>query len=449
MLAVPVTAQEEEEDNPFGVEQEEEKEEGCGEEESAPAPAEKKAPGIEAAAGEPTVVEDKAGNFKVTLPPGWTLDRPPQEDEGTGLRLIARREAGGGDVANIQILRIQMLQAEFFDQNEPADAVEKVLNENMKLFDNFYGEGYSKSARPRIDTNKTLGDGARSCGYELRGRTLEEEAKIQEAETLVRRGDTSVKVPEFQDLVIRGRVAMLSPYLYVTLVNTARALSDDPTLLAELDAIHKSFALATAEGMPPPLESDSGSFGNTLADPKYAEERKAEKLHQFKQGAKVAAAMEFAYILPPGFVDAERVRDPLGGIVAVGDTVALQVVAQDANNGWVWIRVLAQSSKSLPSNTQFIEKKKVFESWISNFESQARGTGRLPKKPQKIRVGSLDGDGCELEGKIAGFHATEVNMVTDKSGWRIEFELKTRGTGAKTFEEGIKTFLKKFRATKK
>ncbi|HEX5137245.1 MAG TPA: hypothetical protein VFY93_09745 [Planctomycetota bacterium] len=435
-----------EEPNPFAT-GDEGKEEGSGEEEPSGGKATEGAE-EEAPKGEPIVIEDKAGNFKVKMPPGWSIDRAPQEDDGTGTRLIVRRAAGNGDAATMEFFRISVRNSEFFDQNEAAEAVEKILNGELHFFDQFYGDDFWKTAKPEIDTRQELGKARKSCGYEVRSITLEEDAKVREAEALVRRGDTSVKVPEYKPLVIRGRLAMLSPFLYVTVVQTARSVADDEKLLAEIAAIHDSFEFATAERMPPPLASDTGPFGNTLQDPANAEERKGMKMAEFKKGAKVAAAMKFDYILPPGFQDAERVAD-ITGIYALGDVNVVQVIAQDGTNGWVWIRVTAQSSKELGSNEKFIEKKKVFEEWISNFESQARGAGKMPKKPENVRVGNIDGDGCELEGKINGFHATEINMVTDTSGWRIRFELKTRGTGAETFADGIKTFLRKFKATKK
>jgi len=437
-----------EEANPFA---EEKKEEGCGEgEEKKPENEDgAKEGGGEAPKGEPTVIEDKAGNLKVSIPPGWALDRAPQDDEGEGLRLFVRRELNGGDIGFLEVYRIRILHADFFEQNEAGDAVEKVLNDDIKIFERFFEEGSSKVIRPTIDARARLADADKSCGFEVRGLPLSEDAKIEEAKKLIARGDTSVKVPEFKEMVVRGRLAMLSPYIYVTIAWTPRSLSEDERILAEIAQIQDSFEFETAERAPPPLESDTGPFGNTTADAANATERKGSKTQEFKKGAKVAAAIQFDYILPPGFQDAEKVKDPNGGIAAIGDTWAVQVVAQDGNNGWVWIKVLARSSKELGSNQSFEDKKKVFETWISNFESQARGAGRMPKKPEKVKVGNLDGDGCELEGKITGFHATEVNMVTDKSGWRIQFELKTRGSGAKTFADGIKTFLKRFKATKK
>jgi len=432
-----------EDPNPFATGDEKE-EEGCGEEGSSGGETKEEAP-----KGEPIVIEDKSGNFKVSLPPGWSIDRAPQEDDGEGLRLVARRQAGGNDVAIIYFFRWAVRTSDFFEQNEAAEAVEKVLNGEIHFFDQFYGEGFHKTCRPQINTREDLGKARKSCGFEVRAITLEEEAKVREAEALVRRGDTSVTVPEYKDLVIRGRLAMLSPHVYCSaVIFPMRAVADDENLLTEIATLQDSFEFASAKRKPPPLSSDTEPYGDTTADPKNAEERKGREMAEFKKGAKVAAAMQFDYVLPPGFQDAERVAAPTG-LYAKGDVNIIQVVAQDANNGWVWIRVTATSAKTLGSNEHFIERKKVFEEWISNFESQARGAGRMPKKPEKIKVGNIDGDGCDLEGEINGFHATEINMVTDTSGWRIHFELKTRGTGSETFADGIKTFMKKFRATKK
>jgi len=439
-----------EEANPFA---EDEKEEGCGEEAGGSNGGDAAGGGeAEASApqGEPLVIEDKAGNFKVSLPPGWSLDRAPQEDDTAQLRVSATCSVDGQDVAWIQVFRVSIARPGFFEQNEAGDVVETFLNEEEKFFEQFYEPESAKRIRPTIDARAKLGAADKMCGYELRGLPLSEDAKIDEAKKLIQRGDTSVTVPEFKQLVVRGRLAMLSPCLYFTVTYTRRGLEDNEQIVAALNQIHDSFEFESTEGMPPALESGEGPFGNTLADPKNAAERKETKLHEYKKGAKVAAAMKFDYVLPPGFQIAEHVKDPAGaGISAIGSQWAVQVVAQDANNGWVWIKVLAVSSKSLGSNEKFMEKKQVFEGWVSNFESLARGAGKMPKKPAKIRIGTLEGDGCELGGKINGFTATEVDMVTDEGGWRIEFQMKTRGTGAKTFAKQIETFMKKFKATKK
>jgi hypothetical protein len=191
------------------------------------------------------------------------------------------------------------------------------------------------------------------------------------------------------------------------------------------------------------------ALGNTVADPANKEERKKSKVHEYRKGTKVEAALKIDYVLPPGFQEVEVVQDEAAGGAIGGEDVVLQVVAQDDNNGWVWFLVVAKSQKSLPPRTKFEEKQTTFDSWISNFSSLARGTGKLPKKPEKITVGNLRGDGCEMSGKINNFRASELNMVTMEGGWRIVFEMKTRGGGRTRFEDEIKTFLRKFRATKK
>jgi hypothetical protein len=148
-------------------------------------------------------------------------------------------------------------------------------------------------------------------------------------------------------------------------------------------------------------------------------------------------------------LEVERVTDTDAQKIYGGEDVALLVAAQDENNGWVFVSVVAASSKRLGSNQSFEEKRKIFDTWIHNFESLARNAGKMPLKPQDIKIGNLSGDGCELQGKINNFRATETHMVTDEGGWRIEIEIKTRGMGAQTFAEGIKTFRKKFKASKK
>jgi hypothetical protein len=242
---------------------------------------------------------------------------------------------------------------------------------------------------------------------------------------------------------------MISPHIYVVRTSFARSVSDNEQLVAEYNQILDSWEFASTEAKPPPLGDGEKPFGNTLADPANKEERKKSKVYEYKKGVKVAAALKIDYVLPPGFQEVERVHDEASGKIYGGGDVALLVAAQDENNGWVYAMVIAASAKRLGSNESFEDKKLVFGTWVSNFESLARNTGRMPKKPAKIKVGNLDGDGAEFSGKINDFHATEVHMVTDESGWRIEFLLKTRGTGAKTFAEGIKTFMKKFKAAKK
>jgi hypothetical protein len=352
-------------------------------------------------------------------------------------------------MAGMAIFRIRWDDSMVFTNDEPGDFLIKKLGENSKFFEPFYEPDSAKVLRPEIDARTRLGGADKSCGYEIRALLLSEEAKIEEAKKLIARGDTSVTVPEFLPLVVRGRLAMISPYIYVTRTWFARSLSDNEQLLAEYNQILDSWEFASTEGKPPPLQVGGKALGNTLADAANKEERKKSKVHEFKRGAKVEAQLKIDYVLPPGFQEADGVQDEAAGGAFGGGDVPLQVVAQDGNNGWVWFRVVAIHQKSLPPKTVFEDKQKTFETWISNFESLARGTKRLPKKPEKVTVGNLDGHGCEMSGKINDFTATELNMVTMEGGWRIRFEMRTRGRGAATFADGIKTFLKKFKAAKK
>lgn len=454
-----------EEPNPFASD--EAKEEGSGEEETPKE--EGGAEGEEAAPkAEPVVVEDKIGKFKITIPSGWVVEHAPDENPESVMRLVVARVTDDGTpVGRLEVRRYRAGRADLFTTEEPGDVLIKIMNQEVKLFEDIYGAGSAAQIRPEVNVRVGLGGAEKACGYEVRGITLEEEKQIDDAKKLIARGETSVTVPEFPPFVFRGRLAMISPYVFVTRSWFARQLADNEKLVAEHEQLVGSLEFTSTAAKPPPLqvgEKDktdpnkvqADPLGNTLLDAASTTERKTKKLHEFKQGGKVAAALQLEYVLPPGF---QEVVAPKGvfyeGAIHVGEGLPLQIVAHDENNGWVWITVEARHMKSLPpaqgrqAGGKFEDKKKTFETWISNFESAARGTGRLPKKASDVRVGNLSGDGCELEGKISGFHATEYNMVTIESGWWIKFEMKTRGTGSETFAEGIKTFLRKFKATKK
>lgn len=441
-----------EEANPFA---EEEKEEGSGEEEK---PAEEGGAeghgakeGTQAPQGEPLVIEDKVGGYKVSAEPGWSMERAPMEDEETALRLVLRRALeDGSDVAGFEIWRFRANKADMFTTDEPGDVLIKVINGDVKLFDDIFEQGASKILRPEIDARTRLGDADKSCGYEIRGLRLSEEAQIEEAKKLINRGDTTVKVPEFAPRVVRGRLAMISPYIYVVRCYFRPGLGDDEALVGACTKMADSLEFSSKEGKPPPLDVGEKPLGNTLADPANKADRKMSKVHEYKKGGKVAAALKIDYVLPPGFQDVAKVVDTdAQKIYVVNDEVPILIAAQDENNGWVYISMVALSSKRLGPNQSFDEKKKVYDEWIHNFESLARGAKKAPKKAVDLKIGNLSGDGCELEGKISDFSATETHLVTDEGGWRIEIAIKTRGTGAKTFAKQIDAFRKKFKVSKK
>jgi hypothetical protein len=93
--------------------------------------------------------------------------------------------------------------------------------------------------------------------------------------------------------------------------------------------------------------------------------------------------------------------------------------------------------------------KQVHEGWVSNFTSKARGTGKIKQKPEKLKLGNVNGKGVRLEGTIDGFDATELNVVDDQHGWRLQAQVWTMATGGATFEKEMKTFIKSFRIKKK
>ncbi len=448
-----------EEANPFA--EEEEKKEGGGEEET---PAEGEDGGTPAQAA--TIVEDKIGKFKISIPPGWTITHAPDDNEQNLMRLTAQRLSDdGNELGAFEIRRYRGGNAELFTNEEPGDVLIKVMNEEVKLFEDAYGPGSANSVKPEVDVRVQFGGADKACGYEVRAIPLDEEQKIEDAKKLVDRGDTSVTVPVFLPFVFRGRLAMISPYVFVTRAWFRRDLADNEKLVEEHRQMLDSLEFTSTAAKPPPLEIGQKEgegiattpLGDTRADPANKSERKVSKLHEFKKSGKAVAALKLDFVVPPGFqevVEPMGVIDPEERSLYAGENVPLKIVAQDENNGWVMIRIFTRHLKSLApqvgnkAGEKFEDKKTTFESWVGSFESASQGA-KIPKKPVDVRVGNLNGDGCELAGKINKFRATQLSMVTIEGGWWIKFEMKTRGTGAETFADGIKTFLKKFRATKK
>jgi len=402
--------------------------------------------GADTPAGEPVVIDDTEGNFKITAPPGWSIERAPPDDEEGQLRVVLmRRSPEGDDLAGLEIFRIRWGNSETFVLEEPGDFLLNQVTKDMAFFEPYYEEGSGRIIRPQVDVRTQLGGAEKSCSYEIRARRLSEDAKIEEAQKLIDRGDPNAKLPVIPELVIRGRMAMISPHIYIArCIFLRRDMSDNEKLVDEYRSIMDSWEFESTKAKPPQLQGKDGPLGDTRADPANKEDRKISREIEAKAGTKVLATLKLSYVVPAGFQEADVVQGR-----AVSEEWPLQIVAQDENNGWVTIRMYAKHQRTLPPRTVFDDKKQVFETWISNFESRARGTGKMPKKPEKVRIGNLSGEGCELEGKIDKFHASEVDLVTDTSGWRIIVEIETRGTGATTFEEGIKTFRKRLRASKK
>jgi len=406
--------------------------------------------GTDAPAGGPTSVEDKEGNFKLTLPPGWEVTQePPQGPEDT-VRLIATRRNANGDILlQLVIFRWESDQAQIFNAETPGDVLINWFQKGGRpimghsgvrgFFEIFYGEGSATLVQPQIDSGVLLGDLEKSCAYKYSSTTLEEQEKIREAQTLRRRGDKSVKVPEFKPLVVRGRVGLLSPYIYIVRAAfPVRSLADDPKLLAEYKKVMDSWEFLQSAALPAPLTLGDLKIGNTKDDPAFAKERDEEFLYTEK--ARRTYQLELRFTLPPGF---QWVKEAAGG------NTSLVIVAQDGKNNWVQIIVAHSNANRLgEERKKWPPKKQTFSGWRENWLAKARGA-RMKERPGRVRIGRTSGKGWELvEGKVEKFRATKTIFMFDKSGWRTIVDMETRGRGDKVFEEQIENFFKSLRLKK-
>ena len=120
------------------------------------------------------------------------------------------------------------------------------------------------------------------------------------------------------------------------------------------------------------------------------------------------------------------------------------LVGQDDRNNWVKVVVSHASLMAISDrNRAAKDPRTAIESWRSNWEAKARGA-RFPKKPDKnVRFGPFRGKGYKkLGGKVGPFPASFQCMVTDKSNWRTQVSIETRGDGEKVFRKQLKAFFK-------
>jgi len=398
------------------------------------------------ASEDPTAIEDKIGNYKLVLPPGWVVAEDNTENENAGRRFqIVRKDDMDNNVVSLSVYRIQFGDPSIFSDETASTAVERILDKNNKWFEGYFGEGSSGSVPPYVDEGVLLGGAEKSGAFELKSRTMEELTKIREAEDLVRRGQKGAKIPEILPKVVRGRMAMLSPHFYIMQATWVRSLNDDPKLLAEYNKLCDSFEFLTAKAKLPPLsfgwEKDGKQIGvrvgNTLADPKFAKVRKGMKVHGHA-GRDRKFFLKMEYKLPAGFQDLsdnypKEYKYPF-----------FHVVAQDEFNNSVVIHMFGLSSRA----GKLRDKKEDFETWKSNWESKARRT-KVPGKTRKFNLGGLRGEGYrELEGVVDDFPASFTGLLQEKKGWRTIVTVETRGDGHVVFEDAIKKLFKsmKFKA---
>jgi hypothetical protein len=392
--------------------------------------------------GEPQAFKDSRGNFELTLPPGWHVKHGPPDKANTRLRLrVVREAADGSSLIDLYVLRRLTTRAVVFSVETPGDRLQAIRRRGF--FEQFYGKGSADFIRPDMDARALLGGLEKSGGYEFRSITMDEDQRVREAQKLRNRGDQSVKVPEYADLVIRGRLAMLSPYVYHATAVFDRAVSDDEQVLAEYRKVLDSWRFLDKTPIPQPLVTYGHRAGDTTADPKLREKRKEEHVHVVESRRR-AYKLKLEYELPPGFRCITK---------KLPEKASLLVVAQDAKNNWVKIYIhhmnLTAWGDDHPNKILGKGRKDICETWRSNWTSKARGVKRM-KKPRSVRLGrSVDGDGYKLvEGEVEGFRGTFTGVATQESTWWSFFEMETRGDGDKVFKNGIKAFFRSLRVEK-
>jgi hypothetical protein len=379
---------------------------------------------------QPVNVEDKEGNFKLTFPPGWELTREPQPE--TIERIFARRQTvDGSDIMGLQVLRFTTARAETFTISSPTDEL-KAFAEERKFFEQYYGEGSAREIRPEVDESVLLGDADKSGAFEFRGITVQEQIKVNKAQKLRDRGDKTVKVPEYKPIVIRGRLALISPSVYYVICFFRRDVADHPEVIAEYKKVVDTWKFLETEPLPPPLAvAGVGHIEDTTADPACAKARKGRHVHIAK-GNRIYK-LEVKFVLPPGFQRIEK----------VGANISMLAVAQDKKNNWVRILVYHANANALgEKNLQYPPKQQQYAEWKSNWESKARGV-KMKEKPRKVSLGRVRGDGYTfVEGTVEKFRGTFSALLFDKSGWRTFVEMETRGDGDKVFADEIRQFFK-------
>lgn len=397
----------------------------------------------------PSEFLDEKGNFKLKLPAGWEVLHGPPDDPETPLRLTAVRKTAAhrGDVAVLEILRSLESDTALFSRETPA-TVMKMLVRNGALAQ-VYGE--NKDVQVDMDESVLFGGAEKSGQFRVADWSSEQYAEIRKAEEEKSKG-LRLDVPEIPKLVVRGRLALLSPHIYF-----ARARYGDPhdpdnaTIVGEINAILDSLEFLSGGAKPPPYQLPNGApLGNTLDDPANAEPRRQEILVTAYDAAKAdkskpVSKLEIKFALPPGFV---RITEG----IPEGSALQCILAAQDKDNNWVEVRFVAKHAMELPLQPNglrpnFHGKPGMYEQWKSSWTSKARG--KFPNDMKKKQFAQIGWDGLEATGTIDNFPASMQSWFADKWGWRMEVYVESRGRGDTRLEESLKALFKNLRLAKK
>jgi len=391
---------------------------------------------------------DEKGNFKLKLPPGWEVAAgPPDTDDASDRLTAARTTARGGKIAYVEIIRLHGTDSAMFTQQTPTTMLES-LRKNNHVFDGFYGK--EANFNVEMDEGVLLGGAEKSGAYSIRDWTREQYDEIKKAEEEQSKG-INVEIPNPPKIYVCGRIAMISPYVYLARGYCAASNDpENPTILAELAKIYESFEFLTGGARPPPRRFGEVVLSNTLDDPantaptarKFDVARKVFDAAK-KDKSKPSAILEMKVPLPNGFVRIENIQPdtPLQFVLA----------AQDKNNGSVEIHFFAEHTTEIPPQANgrrpsFAGKPAVMEQWRSSWTAKARG--KFPEDTTKKQFGGIRWDGVELKGTVDNFPATRQLWFTDQWGWRMNVEIETLGSLDARLLEGIKQFLKELKLKK-
>jgi hypothetical protein len=401
--------------------------------------------GLKPAEGASKEFEDKEGNYKGKLPPGWEIEREAPLEGEVQHRMTFVRKLGDDNVCGFQVFRWQLSTmgagaqraSQLFHSGTPNDILE-IFHKEVKFFDGWYGQSASENINPQMDESFGFAGAGKAGQYEIRSITMEEMANVAAAEKKIRKGEKGVEMPKYKPLVIRGRIGMVSPYIYMTRVVSARSLADDAQLMAEVKQIHDSVELLESGAMPPPLEVLGKAVGDSVKDPANEKDRKMSAVHDAR--GKKTYRVEWNFVLPAGCA---AQTDKLPG------DVSFVCWAQDHRNNWIRLMVVNVSHKKAADENKRFDDETTFNTWKSNWTGKARGT-KVPSKPQKFSLGKARGKGYkQMSGKVTGFKGTFTGIVSDKfpgKGWRTVIEIETRGNGDEQFADSLKKLLKSFKA---
>jgi hypothetical protein len=401
--------------------------------------------GLQPAEGAGRAFEDKEGNYKGKLPPGWEIQREAPLEGEVQHRMTFVRKVGEDNVCGFEMFRWQLSTmgagaqraSQLFHSGTPNDILE-IFHKEVKFFDPWFGQGASENINPQMDESFGFCSAGKAGQYEVRSITMEEMAKIAAAEKRIRKGEKGVEMPKFRPLVVRGRIGMVSPYIYMSRVIFRRSLADDAQLMAEVKQIHDSMELLLSGAMPPPMEVLGKAVGNSVDDPANAEDRKMVAVHDVR--GRKTYRIEWHFTLPKGW--AAQVEKLPGDLAFV-------CWAQDKRNNWIQMKVVNVNHKKAAEENASYNDETTFNTWKSNWTGKARGA-KIPRKIQKFSLGKARGKGYKLlEGKVTGFPGTFTAIISDKfpgKGWRTVIEIETRGKGHELFADSLKKLVKSFKA---